>query len=84
MIWVDSEEDARTIVDGLTSLINQYGKAKVADLYEMLNPKPTIVFTDYQYGWNSVEGISYRKEYTGEHRNQWFIDLTQPIDVKNI
>lgn len=84
LIWVDTEEDAKTIVDGLSSLVNQYGKAKVADLYEMLNPKPTITFTDYQYGWTDISNFSYRKEYTGEHRGQWFIDLTQPIDVKNV
>lgn len=84
MIWVDTEEDAKTIIDGVTSLINNYGKAKVADLYEMLNPKPAITFQDYKFGWTNNSQISYRKEYTGEHRGQWFIDLPQPIDVSNV
>lgn len=84
MIWVDTEQDAQNIVQGLADLIQQYGKAKVADLYEMLNPRPQIAFQDYKFGWTDISQISYRKEYTGEQRGRYFIDLPKPIDVSNI
>lgn len=84
MIWVDTEQDAQNIVQGLADLIQQYGKAKVADLYEMLNPRPQIAFQDYKFGWIDISQISYRKEYTGEQRGRYFIDLPKPIDVSNI
>lgn len=84
MIWVDDEESANEIVNGLKDLINQYGKAKVADLYELLDPPPKIVFTDYEYGWTDGSQITYRKEYTGENRNKYFIDLPKPINVKDV
>lgn len=65
-------------------MVDNYKKAKVADLYEMLTPKIQTSFTDYKYGWTDTSQFSYHKEYTGEHRGQYLIDLPKPEDVTNI
>ena len=83
-IWVDDEDSAKIIVASLKELIDNYGKAKVADLYEMLTPKVQTSFTDFKYGWTDTSQFNYHKEYTGEHRGQYLIDLPRPIDVTNI
>lgn len=83
-IWVDDEESARNIISNLKENIDNYNKAKVADLYDMLNPKVQTSFTDFKYGWTDASQFGYHKEYTGEHRGQYLIDLPRPIDVTNI
>lgn len=83
-IWVSDEQSAREIISSLKELIENYKKAKVADLYEMLNPKVQTSFTDFKYGWVDASQFGYHKEYTGEHRGEYLIDLPKPIDVTNI
>lgn len=82
-IWVDDEESARKLISDLKEKIDIYGNAKVADLYESLEPKITPSFVDFKYGWVKGAEFGYRKEYTGEHRGQYFIDLPKPVDVTN-
>lgn len=76
-IWVDTEEQARQIVDSLIEDIDNYGNAKVATLYDMVNI-PTN-FTDYKFGWTDTRGISYYRD-----RGKWFIDLPKPVNVENV
>ncbi|WP_130837548.1 hypothetical protein [Lachnoclostridium sp. Marseille-P6806] len=83
-IWVQSEEDARLITNTMRDNISQYGKCKVADLYEMVTPKIQTTFQDYKFGWVDPNGIGYHKEYTGEHRGEYILDLAKPIDVTNV
>lgn len=83
-IWVDDEQSARDIISSLKELIDNYDKAKVADLYGMLTPKVQTSFTDFKYGWTDASQFGYHKEYTGEHRGQYLIDLPRPIDVTNV
>lgn len=83
-VWVDDEESARNIIANLKENIDNYKKAKVADLYDMLNPKVQTSFTDFKFGWTDASQFGYHKEYTGEHRGQYLIDLPRPIDVTNI
>lgn len=83
-VWVDDEQTAREIISSLKEMVDNYKKAKVADLYEMLTPKIQTSFTDYKYGWTDASQFSYHKEYTGEHRGQYLIDLPKPEDVTNI
>lgn len=83
-VWVDDEQTAREIISSLKEMVDNYKKAKVADLYEMLTPKIQTSFTDYKYGWTDASQFSFHKEYTGEHRGQYLIDLPKPEDVTNI
>lgn len=83
-IWVQTEEKAQFVVDSMRHNIHQYGKCKVAELYEMVTPKIPTTFQDYKFGWADPNSISYHKEYTGEHRGEYILDLARPIDITNI
>lgn len=84
-IWVDTKEQAADIINPLIELIDNYGKAKVADLYENLrdengNKIPTT-FPDYKYGWTDAKAISY---YYDAKVGKYYIDLPKPINIENV
>lgn len=83
-IWVNDEGTARDLIANIKDQIETYGRAKVADLYGMLNPPINPSFTDFKYGWIEWKDFSYHKEYTGEHRGQYMIDIPRPVDVSNV
>lgn len=76
-IWVDTEDEAKYIVNSLGEAIENYGKAKVADLYDIV--KIPTTFTDYKFGWTSTNGISYYRD-----RGKYFIDLPKPVNIENV
>lgn len=78
-IWVDTEEEARNIIATLVEDIENYGKAKVASLYEMVGVQTT--FADFKFGWTK-EDIS-RINYTRD-RGKYFIDLPKPVNIENV
>lgn len=48
-----SRGDAEVVLDGLNDIINQYGFASIADLYELANITSTK-YTDNTYGWRET------------------------------
>lgn len=79
-IWVESEEKAKQIVGALKEDIDNYGKAKVATLYEMIKERTTMA--DFKYGWTDSNAIGYY--YDSNRRGneyKWFIDLPRPVDI---
>lgn len=81
-IWVESEEKAKQIIGALKEDIENYGKAKVATLYEMIGERTT--FADFKYGWTDPGSIGYY--YDSSRRGtefKWFLDLSKPIDITN-
>ena len=78
-IWVDTEEDARTIINTLIEEIDNYNKAKVATLYDMVKIAPN--FTDFKFGWtkDDIKSMSYYRD-----RGRYFIDLPKPTNIENI
>lgn len=83
-IWVNEEAVAKDMIGRVEELIRTYGKAKVSDIYGMVNPPISPSFTDFKFGWTDWKGFGYHKEYTGEHRGQYMIDFPQPVDVSNV
>lgn len=84
-IWVDTAEQASDIITGLKELIDNYGKAKVADLYENLrdengNKIPTT-FPDYKFGWADSSAL---RSYYDSKVGKYYIDLPKPINIENI
>lgn len=79
LIWVDTEAQAKDIVNSLIEDIDNYGKAKVATLYEMI--KEPTTFADFKFGWtkDDVRNISYYRD-----RGKYFIDLPKPVNIENI
>ena len=78
-IWVDTEQDAKQIIGTLIEEIDNYGKAKVSTLYDMV--KIPTNFTDFKFGWtkDDVKSIGYYRD-----RGKYFIDLPKPTDITNI
>lgn len=78
-IWVDTEQEAKSIVSSLIEEIENYNKAKVATLYEMVGV-PTN-FADFKFGWTKDE-----EKYIGYYRDKgkYFIDLPKPVNIENV
>ena len=82
-IWVESEEKAKQVIGALKEDIENYGKAKVASLYEMIGERTT--FADFKFGWTDSESIGYY--YDSSRRGneyKWFLNLPKPVDITNI
>ena len=79
-IWVSSEEDAKYIISTLKEDIDNYGKAKVATLYECIKERTT--FADFKFGWTNKEELGYFYDTNSPDPNRkWYIDLPRPIDI---
>lgn len=84
-IWVDTPEKADSLLATLIELIDNYGKAKVADLYEQLTDengnKIATTFTDFRFGWTKedIPAMSYYND-----RGKWYIDLPKPTNIENV
>lgn len=78
-IWVDTEDEAKNIVATLIEDIDNYGKAKVASLYEMVGAQTN--FSDFKFGWTKedVNSIGYYRD-----RGKYFIDLPKPSNIENV
>lgn len=83
-VFVDDEESAKELIAGLREICDNYGKVKVSDLYESLNPKVPTNFQDFKFGWTDPDQFGYHKEYTGEFRGKYMIDMPKPINITNI
>jgi hypothetical protein len=82
-IWVSTEDDAKDILNTLSEEIDNYGKAKVATLYEKIGEKTT--FADFKYGWAKKEDLRYVYDSSSPDPNaKWFIDLPKPIDITTV
>lgn len=50
----DSRSDAHRVLDALNDIIDKYGYASVADLYD-LSDMSSINYTDNKYGWTNIK-----------------------------
>ena len=53
-ILLETRSDAEMVLDQLSELIEQYGQATIADLYELVGKSRDIEHTDYKYGWTDI------------------------------
>jgi len=72
---LETRPEAEKVLDGLLELIDKYGFASVADLYDLLGQ--TSDFTDGKHGWSDLRAASVSRQRAG-----YVLDLprTQPID----
>lgn len=81
-VWVESEDKAKEIVGALVEDIENYGKAKVATLYEMIGERTT--HADFRFGWTDSNAIGYYYDTSRRGSEfKWFIDLPKPVDITN-
>lgn len=57
-VILKSRGEAEDVIDGLRTLIDQYGMASVSDLYDMLGL--TGDFTDAKWGWTDLRNAAIR------------------------
>ena len=78
-IWIDTEDQAKDVVATLIEDIENYGKAKVASLYEMVGAQTN--FSDFKYGWtkDDISRIGYYRD-----RGKFFLDLPKPTNIENV
>lgn len=63
-IVLESEEDAESVIDAMGDLIETYGQASIADLYDLVGK--TAEYTDNRYGWKSVRNFGIRVSRYGD------------------
>lgn len=74
-IILENRGEAEKVLDSLNELIDRYGFASVADLYDSVGV--TSDFTDNKHGWTDLRDASAIRQRAG-----YLLDLppTQPID----
>lgn len=70
-IVLQTRADAELVLDSLRELIDQYGNAKVVDLYSAVNISSD--FTDQKYGWKSLSRAGII-----QIREGYLLDLPKP------
>lgn len=73
-IILDDKGEAEFLLDNLLNEIDQYHKAYVSDLYQMIGK--TTTFLDTEYGWESLGKASVRRVHEG-----YLLDLPKPVKL---
>lgn len=63
-VILSSDEEAEAIIDVMGDLVERYGQASIADLYDLVGK--TADYTDYKYGWKSVRNFGIRRNQYNE------------------
>jgi len=70
-IVLDLREEAEEVIDQLFEVINRYGAATVADLYELVGLAST--HQDHKWGWTDLRGAGVTRD-----RHGYVLDLPDP------
>lgn len=76
MIHLNTEDEAKYIVNMLREEIQAYGNVKVGKLYEAIK-EPTSP-EDWKYGWNDINDIGYSRDH-----GLYLLNFSEPINVLN-
>lgn len=74
-VILDSKSDAEEVLSQLVDLIEDYGAASVADLYDMVGISGQ--FTDNYWGWTDLSSATTRRVHGG-----FLIDLPKTVNIK--
>lgn len=74
-IICEDRSEAEQVIDELYELIDRYGQATVADLYDLVGV--TTSFTDNNWGWTSLANARVNRVSGG-----YLIDLPRPISLR--
>jgi hypothetical protein len=70
-IILDSRTEAEEVIDQLFEVINRYGAATVADLYDLVGLASN--HQDHKWGWSDIRGAGVSRD-----RNGYLLDLPDP------
>lgn len=62
-IILETREEAETVLEHLIALVDEYGSASVADLYDLIGKTPQ--FTDNKFGWTKLGSASTQRVREG-------------------
>lgn len=65
-ITLGTRGDAEQVIDQLNAIIDAYGAASVADLYDILGK--SCSYTDNDYGWRDLRDAGVERAYGGGYR----------------
>jgi hypothetical protein len=71
-IILESKRDADEIIERLIDIIDEYGQATVADLYDLVGV--TEAYTDRSYGWTNLRKATWRHVSEG-----YMLVLPKPV-----
>ena len=74
-ITCDTRADAEAVLNSLVDLVETYGTASVADLYEMVGV--TGDYTSHKYGWTDLRSATYDRT-----RDGYLLRLPKAIPLK--
>ena len=74
-VTVSNYGEAQAVIDQLSAIIDQYGQASIADLYDSIGV--THNYTDLKYGWTNIASAEIRRV-----RDGYALDLprVRPLD----
>lgn len=73
-ILLATRAEAELVIERLFDILEQYGSASVADLYELVGI--TARFTDDKWGWYELPGASVRRTREG-----YLLDIPRPVPL---
>ena len=73
-IVLDSRTEAEQVIDQMFEVVNRYGSATVADLYELVGLSST--HTDHKWGWTDLSGAGVSRL-----RDGYLLDLPDPAPL---
>lgn len=76
-IVVDQKSGASRVLENLNVLIKTYGRADVADLYDLVGIT-SLTFEDTRWGWNEALDEASIKDVPGG----FLLDLPQPVALR--
>lgn len=76
LIYLNTEDEAKYVVNMLKEEIATYGNVKVGKLYETIK-EPTSP-EDWKFGWNDQADIGYTRDH-----GSFLLTLAEPINVLN-
>ena len=71
--YVWDEETAKDIYSQLSDLIEQCGKATLADAYVIMDMPSKVRSTDYHWGWTSMRNAEVYA--VDQHEEEWVVDM---------
>lgn len=75
-ILLETRADAELVLDQLEAVINKYGVASVADLYDLAGITPPRGYTTNKYGWTDI-----RSAKVARTRDGYILELPRAVQI---
>lgn len=73
----NSRAEAELVIDKMREQMQDYGAVTIANLYDLAGVTQMSRFTDVQFGWVDMRGVSP----SGTPRSGYIINLPRPVRI---